>query len=165
MNGDEQNQNQDPQQRQYKEMPAAVKSYFKLKNALKAPDLSRDEQGLAPMRFSKHYFEDTCPFCETTAEHEGKKFRYSKVTKKKLLVNFLLMLLVAVATGVGLLHIIVGFAVIGVIGFNTANHAERKMYYSLLCRKCGKHFPMDKEEQDKIREEEKEKKAEAALEE
>ena len=151
------NTHEHPDQQEQKPLPPALESYFKLKKALKGPDLIRDEDGLAPKRFSRNYFEDTCPFCETTAEHEGRKYKYSTVTKRKILINVGLMLAVAVVTGVGLLNVFVGMAVILVIGYSTSVHAERKMYYSLLCRNCGSHFPMDKEEQDKIREEEREK--------
>ncbi len=162
MSGNDQNSNQTPPEQGYKELPPAVKTYFKIKNSLKAPVIGRDEQGLSPKRFSKSYFEDTCPYCETTAEHEGKKHRYSKVTRKKIMINMMLMFLVAFATGIGLIHILVGLAVIGVLGYSTATHADRKMYYTLLCRKCGRDFPMDKDEQDAVRQEELEKKATAA---
>lgn len=161
MSGNDQNPNQTPPEQGYKELPPAVKTYFKIKNSLKAPIIGRDEQGLSPKRFTKSYFEDTCPYCETTAEHEGKKHRYSKVTRKKIMINMMLMLLVAFATGIGLVHLLVGLAVIAVLGYSTATHAERKMYYTLLCRKCGRDFPMDTEEQDAIRQEELEKKATA----
>jgi phage terminase large subunit GpA-like protein len=68
------------------------------------------------------------------------------------------MLGVALATGIGLLNIFVGAAVILLLGFSMSKHTDRKMYYSLICRNCGSHFPMDPEEKDKIRREEQEKK-------
>lgn len=158
MNGNPNNQDpKSPQREEYKNLPPYLQKYFKLKDALKSPDLSIDEDGLPPKRFSKNYFEDTCPFCETTADHEGKKYKYSKLTKKKILLNLSLMLLVAFLTGIGILNMYLGLAAIVLIGYTTSNHTERKMYYSLLCRKCGAHFPMDKNEQEVIREEQKAK--------
>ena len=152
------NLNDHPDQQEERQLPPALKTYIKLKKALKGPDLIVDEDGLTPKRFSRNYFEDTCPFCETTAEHEGHKYKYSSVTKRKIIINLAIMLAAAFATGIGLLNKFIGLAVILMIGYNTSLHTERKMYYSLLCRYCGAHFPMDKEEQDKIRREEREKK-------
>ncbi len=146
----------------YHNMPPAMQSYFRFKKALKGPELTRDEQGLTPKRFSKNYYEDTCPFCESTAEHEAKKYRYSKTTSRKILINLVLMLLVAIVTGVGILNLYIGLGVIALIGYSTSVHAERKMYYTMLCRKCGAQFPMDKEEQDKIRMEQKIKREDEA---
>ena len=165
MNDNLKDQNQSfPQPEEYNNLPPYLQKYFKLKDALKGPDLLRDEDGLAPKRFSRNYFEDTCPFCETTADHEGKKYKYSRVTKKKIIINSSLMLFAAFLTGIGVLNIFIGFAAIMVLGYTTSTHTERKMYYSLLCRNCGAHFPMDKAEQDKIRQEEKEKKEQEELE-
>jgi hypothetical protein len=161
MSDQENNFHEQPDQQEPIQLPPALESYFKIKKALKGPDLIRDEDGLSPKRFSRKYFEDTCPFCETTAEHEGRKFKYSKVTRRKIITNIGLMLATAFITGIGLLNVFVGLAVILVLGYTTSVHAERKMYYSFICRNCGAHFPMDKEEQDKIREEEREKKAAA----
>lgn len=159
MNENQNDQNQNtPQQSEYSDLPPYLQKYFKFKDALKGPDLLRDEDGFAPKRFSRNYFEDTCPFCETTTEHEGKKYKYSKVTKRKIIINSSLMLFAAFLTGIGVLNIFIGFAAILVLGYTTSSHSERKMYYSLICRNCGAHFPMDKSEQDKIRQEEKEKK-------
>lgn len=141
----------------YENMPPALQSYFKLKKALRAPDLIRDEEGLSAKRFTKSYYEDTCPYCETTAEHEGRKYRYSKATKRKLMINFTLMLVIAVLTGTGLLNLYIGLGVIAVIGYSTSLHAERKMYYTMLCRRCGANFPMDQQEKDRIRMELREK--------
>lgn len=141
----------------YSHYPPTFQKYLEIKKALKGPDLLRDEDGYSPKRFSRTYIEDTCPFCETTIEHEGKKYKYSKVTKKKLIINTTLMLLVGFLTGFGILNIFIGMAAIIVIGYTTSVHAERKMYYSLLCRNCGAHFPMDRDEQEKIRQEQKEK--------
>lgn len=155
---DQENQLHDhPDQQEYRPLPPALVKYYRFKKALKGPEIGRDENGLMPKRFSKTYFESTCPYCETTAEHEGKKFRYSKVTRRKMLVNGFLMMAVAFVTGIGLLHMFVGLALILVLGYSTASHSERKMYNTLLCRFCGKQFPMDQEEQDQIRREEQEK--------
>ncbi|HHX92443.1 MAG TPA: hypothetical protein GX688_02245 [Clostridiales bacterium] len=145
-----------------KPLPPSLAAYLKVKNALKGPDLLRDEDGLAAKRFSRTYIRNTCPFCETTADHEGKKYRYSKYTKQRIILNIVLMLGAAVATGIGLLNIFVGAAVILLLGFSMSKHTDRKMYYSLLCRNCGSHFPMDPEEQEKIRREELEKKQKEA---
>jgi hypothetical protein len=159
MSDNQNNQNQNsPQKTEYSDLPPYLQKYFQLKDALKGPDLIKDEEGLSPKRFSRTYFEDTCPFCETTAEHEGKKYKYSKLTKKKILTNSSLMLIAGFMTGIGILNIFVGIAAILVLGYATSTHTERKMYYTLLCRNCGAHFPMDKNEQDKIRQEQKEEK-------
>lgn len=152
------NHHEQPDQDGRKPLPPALATYAKVKNALKGPDLMRDEDGLSPKRFSRTYIRNTCPFCETTADHEGKKFRYSKYTKQRIFLNIALMLGVALATGIGLLNIFVGAAVILLLGFSMSKHTDRKMYYSLICRSCGSHFPMDPEEKDKIRREEQEKK-------
>ncbi|NCB41842.1 MAG: hypothetical protein EOM59_04405 [Clostridia bacterium] len=157
------NENQNaPLGDEYSDLPPYLQKYFRFKDALKGPELLRGEDGLTPKRFSKTYFEDTCPYCETTADHEGKKYRYSRVTKKKILLNITLMFAVAILTGVGILNMFVGLAAIVVLGYTLSTHTERKMYFSLLCRKCGSHFPMDKNEQDKIRQEEKENREEEA---
>lgn len=66
----------------YSHYPPTFQKYLEIKKALKGPDLLRDEDGYSPKRFSRTYIEDTCPFCETTIEHEGKKYKYSKVTKE-----------------------------------------------------------------------------------
>lgn len=153
-NNSEQNS---PKNDEYRNLPPYLQKYFKLKDTLKGPDLIKDEEGLSPKRFSRTYFEDTCPFCETTADHEGKKYKYSKVTKKKILMNSSLMLVAAFLTGLGILNMFIGIAAILVLAYTTSSHTERKMYYSLLCRNCGAHFPMDEAEQEKIRQEEKEK--------
>jgi len=145
-----------------KPLPKGLATYVKVKSALKGPDLMRDEDGMAAKRFTKTYLRSTCPFCETTAEHEGNKYRYSKVTKKKIITNIAIMLAVAFATGIGLLNIFIGGAVILLIGFSTSQHTERKMFYTLNCRNCGSHFPIDIDEQNKIRADEAaKKKAEA----
>ena len=145
------------EQPQGKQMPAAFGTYLKIKDTFKGPELLRDEDGLASKRLSKTYLVDTCPFCETTAEHQGEKYRFSKHTKRKIATNVLGMLAVALATGIGLLHYLVGGALILLLGFTTSTHTERKMFYSLLCRYCGAHFPMDDEEKEKIRREQREK--------
>ncbi len=146
------------EQPQGKQMPAAFGTYLKIKDAIKGPELLRDEDGLASKRLTKTYLVDTCPFCETTAEHQGQKYRFSKHTKRKIATNVLGMLAVAIATGIGLLHYLVGGALILLLGFTTSTHTERKMFYSLMCRNCGAHFPMDEEKKEKIRQEQREKK-------
>ncbi|MBR3720053.1 MAG: hypothetical protein IKN20_09365 [Firmicutes bacterium] len=145
-------------------IPGKKGDFFRKKELLLNPERVRDKEGLFEKRYSDdNYFEATCPFCGTTAEHEGRRYHYSKKTKMLMGRDAVLMVLVAVLVMMKALNVILALVAITLITMDLSTHARRKMFYSVTCRKCGAHFPLEQDEYDKLVEELKAKaEAEAA---
>ncbi len=133
-------------------VPGKTGDFFRKKEMLLHPENVRDDEGLTIKRFSKdNYFESTCPFCGTTAEHEGKRYHYSKKTKMLLARDAVLMAIVIFLAMNRILNIILSLVAMTLVSIDLGNHAQRKMYYTVTCRKCGAHFPLDEEELEKLK--------------
>jgi hypothetical protein len=133
-------------------IPGKRGDFFRKKQLLLNPESIRDEEGLFEKRLSDdNYFEATCPFCGTTAEHEGKRYHYSKKTKTLIGRDAALMVLIAVLVMFRVLNVIIALVAITLVTMDLATHARRKMYYSVTCRKCGAHFPLDKDELEQLK--------------
>ena len=133
-------------------VPGKTGDFFRKKQMLLNPERVRDEEGLTIKRFSKdNYFECTCPFCGTTAEHEGRKYRFSKKTKLLLVRDAALLAVVMFLTSYRILNVIIALVAVTFITMDISKHASRKMYYTVRCRKCGAHFPLDSAELEKLK--------------
>ncbi|MBP5750791.1 MAG: hypothetical protein J6X24_08375 [Firmicutes bacterium] len=133
-------------------IPGKRGDFFRKKQLLLNPESIRDEEGLFEKRLSDdNYFEATCPFCGTTAEHEGKGYRYSKKTKNMITRDAVLMALIGVLVALRALNVILALVAITLVTMDLSTHARRKMYYSVTCRKCGAHFPLDEDELEKLK--------------
>ncbi len=132
-------------------VPGKKGDFFRKKQRLLNPERVRDEEGLFEKVYSDdNYFEATCPFCGTTAEHQGKRYHYSKKTKTLIARDAVLMALVAILVMLRALNVIIALVAITLITMDLASHSRRKMYYTVTCRKCGAHFPLDQDEYDKL---------------
>ncbi|MBR3396155.1 MAG: hypothetical protein IKN20_00175 [Firmicutes bacterium] len=132
-------------------VPGKKGDFFRKKQRIFNPERVRDEEGLFEKVYSDdNYFEATCPFCGTTAEHQGKRYHYSKKTKMLIGRDAALMALVAILVMLRVLNVILALVAITLITMDLANHARRKMFYTVTCRKCGAHFPLDQDEYDKL---------------
>ena len=133
-------------------IPGKKGDFFRRKQLILNPEAIRDEDGLFEKRLSDdNYFEATCPFCGTTAEHEGKRYRYSKKTKTMIGRDAALMILIAVLVMFRILNVIIALVAITLVTMDLATHARRKMYYTVTCRKCGAHFPLEQDELEKLK--------------
>lgn len=133
-------------------IPGKRGDFFRKKQLFLNPESIRDEEGLFEKRLSDdNYFEATCPFCGTTAEHEGKGYRYSKKTKNMITRDAVLMALIGVLVALRALNVILALVAITLVTMDLSTHARRKMYYSVTCRKCGAHFPLDEDELEKLK--------------
>ena len=133
-------------------IPGKKGDFFRKKQLILNPERIRDKEGLYEKRLSDdNYFEATCPYCGTTAEHEGKQYRYSKKTKTMMTRDALLMVLVAALVMFRVLNVIIALVAITLITMDLSTHSRRKMYYSVTCRKCGAHFPLDEDELEKLK--------------
>ena len=132
-------------------VPGKKGDFFRKKQRIFNPERVRDEEGLFEKVYSDdNYFEATCPFCGTTAEHQGKRYHYSKKTKMLIGSDAALMAVVAILVMLRVLNVILALVAITLITMDLANHARRKMFYTVTCRKCGAHFPLDQDEYDKL---------------
>lgn len=132
-------------------VPGKKGDFFRKKQRLLNPERVRDEEGLFEKVYSDdNYFESTCPFCGTTAEHQGKRYHYSKKTKMLMARDAVLMALVAILVMLKVLNVIIALVAITLITMDLASHSRRKMFYTVTCRKCGAHFPLDQDEYDKL---------------
>ena len=133
-------------------IPGKRGDFFRKKQLLLNPESIRDEEGLFEKRLSDdNYFEATCPFCGTTAEHEGKRYHYSKKTKRMIAIDAALMVVIAALVMFRVLNVILALVAITLVTMDLASHARRKMYYSVTCRKCGAHFPLDEDELEELK--------------
>ncbi len=133
-------------------VPGKTGDFFRKKELLLNPERVRDEEGLRIKRYGdEHYFECTCPYCGTTAEHEGAKYHFSKKTKGLLIRDGILLGLIALATSLRILNLILALVAVTLLTVDIAKHAQRKMYYTVRCRKCGAPFPLDEEELEKLK--------------
>ena len=133
-------------------IPGKKGDFFRRKQLILNPESIRDEEGLFEKRLSDdNYFEATCPFCGTTAEHEGKRYKYSKKTKTMIARDAVLMVLIGLLVALRVLNVIIALVAITLVTMDLSTHARRKMYYSVTCRKCGAHFPLDREELEKLK--------------
>ena len=133
-------------------IPGKKGDFFRRKQLILNPESIRDEEGLFEKRLSDdNYFEATCPFCGTTAEHEGKRYKYSKKTKTMIARDAVLMVLIGLLVALRVLNVIIALVAITLVTMDLSTHARRKMYYSVNCRKCGAHFPLDQEELEKLK--------------
>ena len=151
-------------------IPGKRGDFFRKKERLLNPERVRDEEGLFEKVYSDdNYFEATCPFCGTTAEHQGKRYHYSKKTKTLIARDAILMALIGALVAMRVLNVIIALVAITLVTMDLSSHARRKMFYTVTCRKCGAHFPLDQDEYDKLVEDLKAKaeaeEAEAAAEE
>ena len=133
-------------------IPGKRGDFFRRKQLILNPESIRDEEGLYEKRLSDdNYFYATCPFCGTTAEHEGKRYRYSKKTKGLIARDAVLMALIGVLVTLRILNVIIALVAITLVTMDLATHARRKMYYSVTCRKCGAHFPLEEDELEQLK--------------
>ena len=133
-------------------IPGKKGDFFRKKQLILNPESIRDEEGLFEKRLSDdNYFYATCPFCGTTAEHEGKRYKYSKKTKTMIARDAILMALIGILVALHVLNVIIALVAITLVTMDLSTHARRKMYYSVTCRKCGAHFPLDKDELEQLK--------------
>lgn len=133
-------------------IPGKKGDFFRRKQLILNPESIRDEEGLFEKRLSNdNYFEATCPFCGTTAEHEGKRYHYSKKTKGLITRDAILMALIGVLVMFRILNVIIALVAITLVTMDLSTHARRKMYYTVTCRKCGAHFPLEEDELEKLK--------------
>ena len=133
-------------------IPGKRGDFFRRKQLILNPESVRDEEGLFEKRLSDdNYFEATCPFCGTTAEHEGKRYHYSKKTKTMIARDAIMMALIGVLVALKILNVIIALVAITLVTMDLSTHARRKMYYSVTCRKCGAHFPLDEAELEELK--------------
>lgn len=135
-------------------VPGKKGDFFRKRQKLFHPDQVRDEEGLFEKAYSDDsYFYATCPFCGTTAEHQGKNYHFSKKTKRMMMRDAALMIVIAMLVSMRFLNVIIALVAITLVTVDLASHTKRKMYYSVKCRKCGAHFPLEQDEYDKLVEE------------
>lgn len=133
-------------------VPGKTGDFFRNKQRLLNPERVRDADGLFEKRLSDdNYFYATCPFCGTTAEHQGKRYHYSKKTRMLMARDGVLMALIAVLVLLRALHVILALVAVTLVTADLATHARRKMYYTVNCRKCAAHFPLDEDELEKLK--------------
>ncbi len=149
-------------------VPGKTGDFFRKKEMLLNPERIKDAEGMTPRRYGKdNYFEATCPYCGTSTEHEGRKYRYSKKTRWLLIRDALLIGLICFLVMFRILHVIIGLVAVTLASLDLANHSKRKMYYSMNCRKCGAHFPLDEDVLEELKaeiEEERERRQKEILE-
>lgn len=127
-------------------VPGKTGDFFRKKEMLLHPERVKDAEGMTPRRYGRdNYFEATCPYCGTSTEHEGKKYRYSKKTRALLIRDAILIALICLLVMFRLLHVVIGLVAVTLASLDFANHSRRKMYSSVNCRKCGAHFPLDED--------------------
>ena len=61
------------------------------------------------------------------------------------------MALIGVLVALRALNVILALVAITLVTMDLSTHARRKMYYSVTCRKCGAHFPLDEDELEKLK--------------
>ena len=133
-------------------IPGKKGDFFRKKQLLLNPESIRDKDGLLEKTAnSDHYFPATCPFCGTTTEHEGKRYRYSKKTKNLIARDGFLMALIATLVMFKVLHVVLALIAITCVTMDLSNHAKRKMFYSVTCRKCKAHFPLEEDELEQLK--------------
>ena len=135
-------------------VPGKTGDFFRKKELFLNPERVKGEDGLSIKRLGdEHYFERTCPYCGTTAEQEGAKYHFSKKTKGLLIRDGILLGVIALLTSFRILNLILALVAVTLVTLDLTKHAQRKMYYTVRCRKCGMQFPLDDEELEKLKEE------------
>lgn len=136
-------------------IPGKRGDFYRKKQLILNPEDVRDDEGLTLKRSGEdfRYIEATCPFCGTTAEHEGSQYHYSAKTKKLIARDLVITAVVIIASFLKILHVIIALVAVTLVMMDMNTHTRRKMYYTVRCRKCQAHFPLDQEEYDQLCEE------------
>lgn len=136
-------------------IPGKKGDFYRKKQLILNPEDVRDEDGLTLKKSGDDfkYFEATCPFCGTTAEHEGSQYHYSSKTKKFIARDLIITAIIVIASFLKILHVIIALVAVTLAMMDMNTHTKRKMYYSVRCRKCQAHFPLEQDEYDKLCEE------------
>ena len=70
---------------------------------------------------------------------------------RRRLWAYLGVALIGVLVALKILNVIIALVAITLVTMDLSTHARRKMYYSVTCRKCGAHFPLDGEELEQLK--------------
>lgn len=133
-------------------IPGKKGDFYRKKQLLLSPEQVRDEEGLTLKRSDEEfrYITATCPFCGTTTEQEGSQYRYSKKTKKLIARDVIITVAIIVASFLKILNVFIALIAVTLAITDMSKHTKRKMYYTVRCRKCQAHFPLDEKDYEEL---------------